>query len=136
MAIGSSKIGVMGGLVPGGSCTFNASGTFIVPAGVRTLKCVTAKGATGAPGNPGNTGGSGNDGSGGGGGGGFGPQSSWTCTWGGYGGNGGAGTGEVLAPDKTITQLVMVVLGLQVMLDLREIQAMLAQLGHQLRLLV
>ena len=44
--------------------------------------------------------------------------------------------GEVLAPDNQITRLVMVVLGLQVMLDLREIQAMLAQLGHQLRLLV
>lgn len=67
MAIGSSKIGVLGGLVPGGSETFNASGAFIVPPGVRTVN-ITGRGATGNPGNSGNSGNTGNPGTGGGGG--------------------------------------------------------------------
>jgi len=67
MAIGSSKIGVLGGkaVVPGGSETFNSPGTFTVPLGVSV---VTITGQGGA-GNPGNAGGSGNGGLGGAGGG-------------------------------------------------------------------
>lgn len=44
MPIGTSKIGALGGQVPGGSQTFNTSGTFIVPVGVTKLN-VTGKGA-------------------------------------------------------------------------------------------
>ena len=41
MAIGSSKSGVLGaGLVPAGSQTFNTSGTFTAPAGVRKVSIV------------------------------------------------------------------------------------------------
>lgn len=68
MPIGSSKVGVMGaGLVPGGTQTFNASGTFTVPPGVRKVN-ITGKGGTGNPGNAGNAGNSGGAGSGGAGG--------------------------------------------------------------------
>ena len=51
MAIGASKIGVLGGkpIVPGGSQTFNTSGTFSVPVGVTKIN-VTGKGATGGKG--------------------------------------------------------------------------------------
>lgn len=70
MPIGSAKIGVLGaGLVPGGTTTFNASGTFTVPPGVKKVN-ITGKGGTGNPGNPGNPGNAGNQGTGGGGGGG------------------------------------------------------------------
>jgi hypothetical protein len=68
MPIGSAKIGVLGaGLVPGGTETFNTSGTFSVPPGVKKVN-ITGKGATGNPGNAGNSGNAGNPGSGGGGG--------------------------------------------------------------------
>lgn len=70
MPIGSAKIGVLGaGLVPGGTQTFNASGTFTVPPGVKKVN-ITGKGATGNSGNAGNPGNAGNDGRGGSGGGG------------------------------------------------------------------
>ena len=72
MAIGSSKIGVLGGkaIVPGGSQTFNSPGTFPVPVGVTKVN-ITGLGGAGNAGNPGSgTGESG--GGGGGGGGGFG----------------------------------------------------------------
>jgi hypothetical protein len=69
MPIGSSKIGVLGaGLVPGGTETFNAPGTFSIPPGVKKVS-VTGKGATGNPGNAGAAGTPGNAGSGGAGGG-------------------------------------------------------------------
>ena len=55
MPIGTSKVGALGGLVPGGTETFNASGTFCVPPGVKKVS-VTGVGGTGNPGNPGNTG--------------------------------------------------------------------------------
>jgi hypothetical protein len=70
MPIGSSKLGVLGaGLVPGGSVTFNTSGNWDVPPGVKKVS-ITGKGATGNPGNAGNPGNPGNIGFGGGGGGG------------------------------------------------------------------
>jgi hypothetical protein len=38
MPIGSSKLGVLGaGLVPGGTETFNAPGTFSIPPGVKKV---------------------------------------------------------------------------------------------------
>jgi hypothetical protein len=56
MPIGSSKIGVLGaGLVPGGTETFNASGTFSIPPGVKKVS-ITGIGGTGNPGNSGNSG--------------------------------------------------------------------------------
>jgi hypothetical protein len=68
MPIGSSKLGVLGaGLVPGGSVTFNASGTWPIPPGVKKVS-ITGKGGTGNPGVAGNAGNPGNSGSGGGGG--------------------------------------------------------------------
>jgi hypothetical protein len=71
MPIGSSKLGVLGaGLVPGGSVTFNATGTWDVPPGVKVVS-ITGVGGTGNPGvagNPGNPGNLGTGGSGGGGG--------------------------------------------------------------------
>jgi len=69
MPIGTSKVGALGGLVPGGTETFNAPGTFSVPPGVKKVS-ITGKGGTGNPGNPGNPGNAGNAGGGGGGGGG------------------------------------------------------------------
>ena len=65
MPIGSSKVGVMGaGLTPGGSETFNTSGTFVVPTGISEVS-VTGLGGTGNPGSPGNPGVYGSGGSGG-----------------------------------------------------------------------
>jgi hypothetical protein len=70
MPIGSSKLGVLGaGLVPGGTETFNASGTFSIPPGVKKVS-ITGVGGTGNPGNSGTAGNSGNPGGGAGGGGG------------------------------------------------------------------
>jgi hypothetical protein len=70
MPIGSSKIGVLGaGLVPGGTETFNAPGTFSIPPGVKKVS-ITGKGGTGNPGVAGNPGNPGNPANGGGGGGG------------------------------------------------------------------
>jgi hypothetical protein len=63
MPIGTSKVGALGGLVPGGTETFNASGTFCVPPGVKKVS-VTGAGGTGNPGNPGNTGNPGSFGTG------------------------------------------------------------------------
>jgi hypothetical protein len=60
MPIGSAKIGVLGaGLVPGGTVTFNATGTFTVPPGVKKVS-ITGRGGTGSPGNAGNAGNPGN----------------------------------------------------------------------------
>lgn len=59
MPIGASKVGALGGLVPGGSVTFNASGTWDVPPGVKVVS-ITGKGGTGNPGNAGNQGNPGN----------------------------------------------------------------------------
>jgi hypothetical protein len=78
MPIGSSKLGVLGaGLVPGGTETFNAPGTFSIPPGVKKVS-ITGKGGTGNPGVAGNPGNPGNLGNGAGGGagatGGFGTQ--------------------------------------------------------------
>ena len=68
MPIGSSKIGVLGaGLVPGGTETFNASGTFSIPPGVKKVS-VTGVGGAGNSGTAGTAGTAGNDGGGGGGG--------------------------------------------------------------------
>jgi hypothetical protein len=51
MPIGSSKLGVLGaGLVPGGTETFNAPGTFSIPPGVKKVS-ITGRGGTGNPGN-------------------------------------------------------------------------------------
>jgi hypothetical protein len=53
MPIGSSKLGVLGaGLVPGGTETFNAPGTFSIPPGVKKVS-ITGVGGTGNPGTPG-----------------------------------------------------------------------------------
>jgi hypothetical protein len=53
MPIGSSKLGVLGaGLVPGGTETFNASGTFSIPPGVKKVS-VTGVLLGGAAGNTG-----------------------------------------------------------------------------------
>jgi hypothetical protein len=53
MPIGSSKLGVLGaGLVPGGTETFNAPGTFSIPPGVKKVS-ITGKGGTGNPGEEG-----------------------------------------------------------------------------------
>jgi hypothetical protein len=49
MPIGTSKVGALGGLVPGGTETFNASGTFSVPPGVKKVS-ITGTGGTGNPG--------------------------------------------------------------------------------------
>jgi hypothetical protein len=49
MPIGSSKLGVLGaGLVPGGTETFNAPGTFSIPPGVKKVS-ITGVGGTGNP---------------------------------------------------------------------------------------
>jgi hypothetical protein len=70
MPIGSSKLGVLGaGLVPGGTETFNAPGTFSIPPGVKKVS-ITGKGGAGNPGVAGNPGNPGNLGGGAGGGGG------------------------------------------------------------------
>ena len=69
MPIGTSKVGALGGLVPGGTETFNASGTFCVPPGVKAVS-ITGAGSPGNPGNSGTAGNPGNPGNGGGAGGG------------------------------------------------------------------
>lgn len=81
MPIGTSKIGVLGaGTVPGGTQTFNASGTFTVPPGVTKVN-ITGKGGTGTAGNSGNPGNAGNSGNGGAGGGGTASYRNWSCSW-------------------------------------------------------
>ena len=67
MSIGSSKIGLLGGLSAGGTLTLNAPGTYCVPPGIRTVS-ITGTGSPGNPGNPGNSGNPGDPGSGGAGG--------------------------------------------------------------------
>ena len=65
MPIGTSKSGLLGaGVVPGGSETFNSSGTFTAPAGVTTVNLS----GYGAPGNAGASGNAGSPGAGGAGG--------------------------------------------------------------------
>ena len=78
MPIGTSKVGALGGLVPGGSVTFNSSGTWAVPPGVKKVS-ITGKGGTGNPGVAGNPGNPGNPGSGGGGAGSNGSSASYGC---------------------------------------------------------
>jgi hypothetical protein len=85
MPIGSAKIGVLGaGLVPGGTVTFNATGTFTVPPGVKKVN-ITGRGGTGTPGNAGNAGSPGNIGYGGMGG----LGGATSCVGGAYGSFGG-----------------------------------------------
>jgi len=67
MPIGASKVGALGGLVPGGTVTFNAPGTFSIPPGVKKVS-ITGVGGAGNPGNSGTAGNPGNLGTGGGGG--------------------------------------------------------------------
>jgi hypothetical protein len=107
MPIGSSKLGVLGaGLVPGGTETFNAPGTFSIPPGVKKVS-ITGIGGTGNPGTSGTAGNAGNPGTGAGGGGGggrfFAPLPNTTANvvcpanrgeWGAGGGGGGGGAGE------------------------------------------
>jgi hypothetical protein len=51
MPIGASKVGVLGaGLVPGGTETFNAPGTFSIPPGVKKVS-ITGIGWNGKSGN-------------------------------------------------------------------------------------
>lgn len=78
MPVGTSKIGLLGGQVPGGSQTFNSTGTFVVPPGVTKIS-VTGRGGTGNPGNPGNAGNPGNIGLGGTGGGAGGSTTAFNC---------------------------------------------------------
>ena len=81
MPIGTSKIGVLGaGTVPGGTQTFNASGTFSVPPGVTRVN-ITGRGGSGNSGNLGNSGNPGNPGTGAGGGGGGGPPVLQGSSW-------------------------------------------------------
>lgn len=63
MPAGTPKVALFGGkvLVPAGSTTFNASGTFTVPVGVTKVN-ITGRGGTGNAGNPGNSGNPGNAG--------------------------------------------------------------------------
>jgi hypothetical protein len=69
MPIGSSKLGVLGaGLVPGGTETFNAPGTFSIPPGVKKVN-ITGVGGVGNPGTTGTAGNAGEPGLGGTGGG-------------------------------------------------------------------
>ena len=68
MAIGTSKIGVLGGGgVAAGSQTFNAPATYAIPSGVSKVNIV-GRGATGNAGNSGNAGNQGRGGNGGAGG--------------------------------------------------------------------
>ena len=99
MPIGSSKIGVLGGLAPGGTETFNAPGTFSIPPGVRKVS-ITGRGGTGNPGVAGNPGNPGNPGSGGGGGGGGGSNLGIGCASSGI----VAGSGGVAARPGMITR--------------------------------
>jgi hypothetical protein len=93
MPIGSSKLGVLGaGLVPGGTETFNAPGTFSIPPGVKKVS-VTGIGGTGNPGNSGTAGNPGNPGGGAGGGGGGGASSPCPTPGVTSGGSGGASPG-------------------------------------------
>jgi hypothetical protein len=100
MPIGASKVGALGGLVPGGTETFNAPGTFSIPPGVKIVS-ITGVGGTGNPGNSGTAGSSGNPGTGGGGGSGGAAICTNRCPTpplhtakaGGAGGSGGAGAG-------------------------------------------
>jgi hypothetical protein len=64
MPIGSSKLGVLGaGLVPGGTETFNAPGTFSIPPGVKKVSITgVGGGGGGGRGNAGNAGGCGGGG--------------------------------------------------------------------------
>ena len=68
MPIGSSKVGFMGGKVPGGTQTFNSPGTFTVPTGVKLLSSVVGTGGSGNAGTAGNAGAGGGGGGGGSGG--------------------------------------------------------------------
>ena len=73
MAIGTSKIGVLGGGgIPAGTQTFNSPGTFSAPLGLSkvTVSGRGGSGNSGSAGNPGNSGNAGQNASGGGGGGG------------------------------------------------------------------
>ena len=65
MPIGTGKVGLFGGIaIEAGSATFNAPGTFTVPAALKTVS-LSGNGSTGNAGNPGNPGGDGIGGDGG-----------------------------------------------------------------------
>ena len=66
MAAGTPKIARLGGiaLTPGGTQTFNASGTFTAPVGITKVN-LNMRGGSGNPGNPGNPGCPGGGGNGG-----------------------------------------------------------------------
>ena len=56
MPIGTSKVGVLGGgVAPGGSETFNSSGTFCAPPGISVVN-LSGTGGAGGAGGPGNAG--------------------------------------------------------------------------------
>ena len=67
MPTGTTKVTIMGGavLTPGGTQTFNTSGTWTAPVGITTVN-LTGKGGAGNAGNAGNGGGGGSGGGGGG----------------------------------------------------------------------
>lgn len=65
MPIGTGKVGLFGGIaIEAGSETFNAPGTFTVPADLKTVY-MSGNGSTANAGNPGNPGGDGIGGDGG-----------------------------------------------------------------------
>ncbi|MDC1355590.1 hypothetical protein N8205_01965, partial [Flavobacteriaceae bacterium] len=65
MPIGTSKTGIMGaGITPGGSETFNSTGTFCVPSGITKVN-LSGYGGVGGAGGDGNPGGPGAGGNGG-----------------------------------------------------------------------
>ena len=100
MPTGTTKVTIMGGavLTPGGTQTFNTSGTWTAPVGITTVN-LTGKGGAGNAGNAGNGGGGGSGGGGGGGGpGGPGVHSSALGGTGGGGGGGGSGSGNPGSP--------------------------------------
>jgi hypothetical protein len=63
MPTGTTRVTLFGGSggIPAGSQTFNTSGTFSAPVGLRTAN-LSARGGSGNPGNPGNPGNAGNSG--------------------------------------------------------------------------
>lgn len=91
MAIGSSKIGVLGGkaIVPGGCVTFNSPGTFPVPVGINIVN-LSGRGGAGNPGGNGNPGN-------------IGPPAA---TAGGGGGGGGGASKQICICNNTVYQSV------------------------------
>jgi hypothetical protein len=99
MPAGTPKVNIFGGkkIVPGGTQTFNTTGTFTVPTGVKKVN-ITGRGGSGNPGNPGNSSPGSPAGANGGGGGGGGTiygavTGLWPGANSGIGGCGGGGVG-------------------------------------------